>query len=514
MQELNSMKLVTSTRLGLALLLASPMARTAATPQTSLEMIGQLAAAEGDPQTPPSPAPQQIRVGGWTVAGNLRLRFEDWNFFKTQAGDNSYGYGASLLRVSISRQFNSQDWLFELAQPSLVGLPSQAIAPAPQGQLGFGGTYFAANPDRKVGILLKQAFVRFKGVGGDPPSNLRIGRFEFGDGLELTPEGPLGTIVRDRAANRLIGNFGFTHVGRSLDGVHFSRSMSGTNFTFLAARPTEGVFQVKGMKELNVDIVYGALTKTIRSLGDGQGRVFATYYRDGRDVLKTDDRLLPDRLKDHKKIGITTIGSNYANVSDAGIGKADVLLWGAVQVETWGELSHRANAFAVEAGYLFDKNRFKPWIRTGYFRGSGDDDPADKTQRTFFQELPTPRPFARFPLYNLMNNEDAFAQLTLSPNRKLTVRSEAHSLNLTNANDLWYVGGGAFQKQSFGYTGRPSGGQRRFAVVLDLSADYQLDSQTMLTFYAAHARGKAVVRNLFPDGRNANLVYIEATRRF
>ena len=50
--------------------------------------------------------------------------------------------------------------------------------------------------------------------------------------------------------------------------------MSGTNFTFMAARPTEGVFQVKGMKELNVDIVYGALTKNVRSLGDGQGRLF------------------------------------------------------------------------------------------------------------------------------------------------------------------------------------------------------------------------------------------------
>ncbi|PYS49450.1 MAG: hypothetical protein DMG13_23415 [Acidobacteria bacterium] len=479
-------------------------------------LIGQSVAAEGNPQNPPPSPPRQIRLGGWTVAGNLRLRFEDWDFFKTQAGDvdGDYGYGASLLRLSISRQFQSKDWFFELAQPSLIGLPSHAIAPPPQGQLGFGGTYFAANPDRTVGILLKQAFIRFKGIGGDQPSNLRLGRFEFGDGLEMTPESPLGTIIRDRVANRLIGNFGFTHVGRSLDGVHFSRSVPATNFTLVAARPTEGVFQVKGMNELNVDIVYGALTRTIRSLGDGQGRIFATYYRDGRDVLKTDNRPLPFRSEDHKKIGIMTIGGNYVNVSDAGIGKADVLFWGTAQIGAWGELSHRANAVAVEAGYLFDKTRFQPWVRTGYFRGSGDDDPSDGTHRTFFQELPTPRPFARFPIYNLMNNEDAFAQFTLNPNRKWTVRSEAHWLNLTSAKDLWYVGGGAFQKQSFGYTGRPSGGQRRFAVVLDLSADYQLDSQTTLTFYAAHAGGKGVVRNLFPDGRNANLVYIEATRRF
>src|SRR5438128_10277399 len=64
----------------------------------------------------------------WTVAGSLRLRFEDWDFFKAPPADSSYGYGASVLRVSVGRQFRTQDWLFELEQPSLIGLPSQAVA--------------------------------------------------------------------------------------------------------------------------------------------------------------------------------------------------------------------------------------------------------------------------------------------------------------------------------------------------------------------------------------------------
>src|SRR5262245_33125420 len=79
--------------------------------------------------------------------------------------------------------------MFELEQPFLIGLPLEAIAPAPQGQLGFGGTYRAANPGRAVGIFVKQAFVRFKELGGDQSSTLRLGRFEFGDGLEFSPEG-------------------------------------------------------------------------------------------------------------------------------------------------------------------------------------------------------------------------------------------------------------------------------------------------------------------------------------
>jgi hypothetical protein len=470
------------------------------------------ASAPGSSQSNSSPQP--IHLAGWTLAGSLRLRFEDWDFFKAQSGDSTYGYGASLLRVSVSRQFRSHDWLFELEQPSLIGLPSQAIAPAPQGQLGFGGTYRAANPGRTAGIFLKQAFVRFKGLGGGRSGTLRIGRFEFGDGLELNSEGSLGAVVRDRVANRLIGNFGFTHVGRSLDGIHFSRGASKTNFTLLAARPTEGVFQVKGMKDLNVDIVYGAWTKVHRSVGEGAARVVATYYRDGRHVLKTDNRPLTLRSEDHENISIVTAGGNYVHVFGFGAGKADLLFWAVVQTGTWGTLAHRSNAYAAEAGYQFSSVRFKPWLRGGYFRGSGDDNPTDGTHQTFFQELPTPRPFARFPLYNLMNNEDGFAQFTVAPHRKWTVRGEAHSLSLANAKDLWYIGGGAFQKETFGYTGRPSGGRKRFAVVFDLSADYQLDPLTAFTFYVAHASGKGVIRSTFPNGQNASLTYIELTRRF
>ena len=469
------------------------------------------AQSRGEPS--PSTSPRVIRVAGWTINGSLRLRFEDWDFFKAPPADNSYGYGASLLRVSAGRQFRSNDWLFEFAQPWLIGLPAHAIAPAPQGQLGFGATYHEANPDRTAGIFLKQAFVRFKGLAGDQASSLRIGRFEFGDGLELNPEGSLGAVVRDRVANRIIGNFGFTHVMRSLDGIHFSRGAASSNFTFLAVRPTEGVFQVKGTKELNIEMVYGAWSKIHRSVGEGEGRIFGTYYHDGRDVLKTDARPLQSRAQDHQAIHIATIGGNYVNVFNLINGKADVLFWGAIQTGTWGTIAHRANAFAAEGGYQWNNARLKPWLRGGYFRGSGDD-ASGRVHGTFFQELPTPRPFARFPLYNLMNNEDRFLQLTVTPHPKLILRTEAHSLNLASARDLWYIGGGAFQKETFGFTGRPSSGQKRFADVFDLSADYQFDAQTTFTFYAAHASGKAVIRSIYPGGPQANFVYVELNRRF
>jgi len=268
------------------------------------------------------------------------------------------------------------------------------------------------------------------------------------------------------------------------------------------------------MRDLNVEMVYGAWSKIHRSVGEGEGRVFATYYRDGRNVLKTDARPLAVRAEDHEAIHIATIGGNYVNVFTLGSGKTDVLFWAAIQTGTWGMLAHRANALAAESGYQWNNVQLKPWLRGGYFRGSGDNDPSGRTHGTFFQELPTPRPFARFPLYNLMNNEDGFAQLTVTPHRKLILRTEAHLVNLVSARDLWYIGGGAFQKQTFGYTGRPSGGQKRFADVFDLSADYQFDAQTTFTFYVAHASGKAVIRSIYPGGPKANFAYVELNRRF
>ena len=48
---------------------------------------------------------------------------------------------------------------------------------------------------------------------------------------------------------------------RSLDGVHYVYSSPKTNVTALAVRPTEGVFQVNGWPELDINVFYASLTK-------------------------------------------------------------------------------------------------------------------------------------------------------------------------------------------------------------------------------------------------------------
>ena len=71
-------------------------------------------------------------------------------------------------------------------------------------------------------------------------------------------------------------------------------------------------------------------------------------------------------------------------------------------------------------------------------------------------------------------------------------------------NDLWYLGGGAFQPHTFGYTGRPSNGHRSLANVWDLSGDVSgLARDFASALYYAHAWGKSVIASIYPKDPNS-----------
>jgi hypothetical protein len=112
------------------------------------------------------------------------------------------------------------------------------------------------------------------------------------------------------------------------------------------------------------------------------------------------------------------------------------------------------------------------------------------------------------------NNNDLYAALRLAPIQRLNLRSEWHSLKLAEADDLWYVGGGAFQPRTFGYTGRPSGGDRGLASVWDVSADYRITKNFGVSTYYGHAWGKSVVATIYPRDANGQFAYLETNLRF
>lgn len=465
------------------------------------------------------PDADSVKLGGITFTGSLRLRLYDWNWFQGDSANNSYLYSGNLLRVGLSQSLDSLDWQLEFAVPFLLGLPANAVAPGTQGQLGLGASYYVSNSRSQYAAMAfpKQGFVRFKSLGGDSNQSLRVGRFEFLDGSEVTPSDPtLAAVKRDRVDQRLIGNFGWSDVGRSFDGVQYLDARPSGTFTFVGAVPTRGVFQTDGWGDNDVAFGYAAFTKPWGSgRHSAETRLMGIYYDDWRSVLKTDNRPLALRRTDFDNIRIFTFGGHHLSAVRTRPGTLDFLAWAVGQTGNWGRLAQRAYAMDFESGFQpAILPRLKPWLRGGYTRGSGDGNPNDNVHGTFFQLLPTPRPFARFPFFNMMNNNDVMGSLILRPHKDVTLSSEFHALSLANANDLWYSGGGVFQPWTFGYTGRPTGGAKSLANLIDTNLEYRIRPAVTATAYVGYAVGRTVMAVIYPHGKNGALGYLELNYKF
>ena len=490
-----------------------------------------LAEATANAQSAASAAPPQpMKIGDVVVTGTLRARLYDWDWFEPTNGattyTNQYAYSGNLLRLNFAEKRKGWDWDAEFAVPFMLGLPDTATAPAPQGALGFGSNYYTANSNSQYNAMIfpKQFFVRMKGLGLSEANTLQAGRFEFNDGTELVPKNAtVANLKASRVSQRLIGTFGFSDVGRSFDGLHYSYSKPTSDFTFVAALPTRGVFQTDGWGWNKVGFGYASYT---HDWGHGNHsadtRVFAIDYEDWRDVvLKTDNRPAVVRKGDTANIHVQTFGAHSVHAFTTKSGIFDALGWVAFQTGSWGTQTQLAYALDFEGGFQPKIGpdwkalaKLKPWIRGGFTSGSGDDNPNDSRHGTFFQVLPTPRPYARIPFFNMMNTQDRYASLILRPHAKVTISNEFHSLRLSNPNDLWYSGGGVFQPWTFGYNGRSASGRRSLANLYDMNVEYRTARRLTLTAYYGYAQGLAAMEKIYPAGKNAQFGYLEAAFKF
>jgi hypothetical protein len=498
----------------------STLFTTEASGQNVAPSAGAAAAAPAAPAGPAPAAPQPIKLGDVTVTGTLRLRGYSWDWFQPTSGNNEYQYSGNFLRLNLAESRHTWQWNAELEVPFLLGMPNNATGTGPQqGALGLGSNYVTENKGNRNAAMIfpRQLYVQLDRIGGEK-GHLKLGRFTFLDGTELTPKSAtLASLKRDRVTQRLLGDFGFTDVGRSFDGAHFSYAPSASsNVTLIAAVPTRGVFQVDGWGWNRAGFGYAAYT---RDWGKGRHaadtRLFVLEYDDWRHILKTDNRPLTARRGDTANIVVNTFGGHTIHAFETNGGTINLLFWGAAQTGRWGVQKQRAGAIDAEAGFqprILPK--LKPWIRGGYTWGSGDANPNDNTHGTFFQVLPTPRPYARFPFFNMMNNEDAFGALILRPHTKVTISSEFHSLRLTDPNDFWYSGGGVFQPWTFGYSGRATSGRRSLGNLYDTSLEYRMNRKLTLTGYFGYTQGRAAIEQIYPLGKDARFGYAEALYRF
>ena len=451
-----------------------------------------------------------------TLSDRTRGEFVDWFRPPPKVAPpdaQRYAFFANQLRLGARVTLPHVQAVVEMQDTRLANLPSDASLPPPQGNLGTGATYFANTHQTSQGEpFLKQGFLTLRRRG----LAATFGRFEYRDGLETLPgDATLATLERTRIAERLVGPFDFTHVTRSFDGGRVAYDRPGWNATAFAAVPTQGGFEVSANRELE-GIWLAGLALTAKRLPDAPPadvRLFWLYYEDDReDVLKTDNRPLAVRRADRDAIAIHTWGGHAVTAIEAGPGIVDLLAWSAIQWGSWGLQEHAAWAWAFEGGYQLPRLPAAPWLRVGWDRSSGDDDPTDGHHRSFFQLLPTARTYAQFPFYNLMNSSDVFTELVLEPHPRLTLRTDWHWLQLTDSHDLWYQGGGATNGDLFGYAGSPAGGHRDLAHLVDLSLTLQVLEQLTLGGYYGHAFGGGVIGQSFV-GRDADYAFVEATLR-
>jgi hypothetical protein len=452
-----------------------------------------------------------------TFSERLRGEFTDW--FRpprgtAAAGAQRYSFLASQLRAGVRVTLPRVQLVVEMQDTRLVGLPDDASLAPPLGNLSPGATYFAHTHDTDQGEpFLKLAHLTLRQSG----FSATVGRFEYSDGLETIPGDPsLAFLKRQRIGERLVGPFNFTHVTRSFDGVRGVWDSPAWNATALAVRPAHGGFEVSANREMgDVGLAGLALTrKGLPWLETSDVRLFWLYYEDARDnPVKVDNRPLGARSADHDEIAIHTVGAHAVAVADAGPGRVDGLLWGAIQKGEWGREGHDAWAWAVEAGYQLPRLPWGPWLRGGWNRSSGDAHPTDGHHETFFQILPTARTYALLPFYNLMNSDDVFAQLLLQPDRRVQARVDYHRLRVTEGGDLWYSGGGATNDDVFGFAGSPAAGRHDLGHLVDLSLTVALPWSVTLGGYYGHAFGGGVVGATFA-GRDADYGFVEGTYRY
>ena len=173
-------------------------------------------------------------------------------------------------------------------------------------------------------------------------------------------------------------------------------------------------------------------------------RVFAIGYHDGRTgITKTDNRPLPVRQADHQNIRVGTYGGDFLNHHPRRAGTIRFRGLGCIAKRPLGK-ADTARAPLMEGGYRFLHVASTPWLR-----GVGGEAAETTIRRQqawhIFRAVATPRDYARFPNYDLMNLRRNSCRSSMpQPSGSCAVTCTGCSLVQPR---LWYQGGGAYDNK-------------------------------------------------------------------
>jgi hypothetical protein len=483
---------------------------------TALLWLGVAAPSAARQSAEQSPTPAvTATVGNFT-------RVETWRFFDPPSDEvePDYTFVGNRAFLEVDARGVRFDVGGGFAYVRLENLPRRAIGP---GGLGSGAFYFAA-----TGLSYSyQVYLTTLTLGihsADRRSAVTVGRMTAAGALSTPPRlsapSPAlpGRPYRTAADGRLLGDFGWSLYQRRFDGVRVDldrHTWSAAGGVFM---PTQGGYEESSnltmtrlqVAQATVGFRHGASASTPLQ---AETHAFTAGYRDRRPVgVRPDNTGVP---ADGVNVMVGTLGASHAGTRDAASGVLDWNVWGAWQWGGWYGQRHRAVAGAVEGGHRWTASAGRPWLGAGLSYASGDGDGADDRHGTFFPMLPDMPAFAQSMVYAQMNLRDLFVRFALAPHRTTVVRIDLHRLDLADPADRWYQGSGATASQGlfFGYSGRPSGGDRGLGSMLETTADVTLNRFWSIRGYAGHMWGGPVVGHLFA-GQRLTYWYIEQVLRF
>lgn len=493
---------------------------TAAGPGQGAAVVGKPKAARGVQAAATKPEPQGATLGKWIVSGVNTLRHESWKTLQSanSTRDRNYHLLADRLALTLKHQ---QPWTTFTATVNAVkflNLPDDT-------SFGSASTY-TANDNREgdTKVYFRTLNLSFKRIGDQGMSGT-IGRFDYSNGTEWKGRNPTIEWVKgNRVSDRLFGLPTWTMFQRSMNGVILKRDNGRFHGAASAWMPTAGTYSKQAGDIIN-DVKVLTLAGTFKFdtvIPHQEIQVFGYNYDDNRPIVapRADNVVTgaPQQQKastDGIDVSVRTYGVSAAGAYDLPGGILDTMIWLAWQTGDWYELTHRANAFAIEAGYQWSKAAWKPWLRFGLNQSSGDSDPNDGTHGTFFVMLPS-RKHSNCNAYNQMNLRDFLVQLMARPSTRTQLCLDYHRLRLKEGADRWYSGGGAMANTGTvnGFTARKTGGRSDLGSVVDFTASYALEKRVRLNLFVSRFKGGDAVENTYAAVRNQSFSYLELVTEF
>ena len=352
-----------------------------------------------------------------TIGGEIRERYEfrdNADFDHTK--DDTLSFAGSRLRLHLSYEVEPDiAFFFQMQDSRLFGAEASTAA-------------------NEKNLDLHQGYLTVKNLAG--PLTATLGRQEmvFGD-------------------SRLVGNFGWSNVGRSFDGLRLSDTLGPVRLDGWAmitkqyenAATADPDATKAGRDAQQFYGIYASVKTASLSV-----EPYVLYLRDTGNVNEVDPisgKLVSpitapaargqDRVTGGFRIDGKAAGDSIDFTGEAAYQAGSMEARGAIPKS---DIS--AYAVAVKAGYTLPV-AVKPRIGIEVDRASGDNNPADKKTKTFENLFPTNHIHYGYMDYvGWRNMQDLRASLSIKPTKTSGVSLDYHRFSLAEKSDNWYAASG------------------------------------------------------------------------